>query len=147
MKWLWITRIWIVDWKLITKWLLYNDMGNGDHLITYLPILQPTRPPTYLHTYRTTNPPIYLLIYPPTYLTSYLLTHLPNYLFLNYNPTTCPVSRPHNLILIIRNKKKQQLDIFWFYTPLIKTWFIIVKMKGSTPITCNLCALQLKGLR
>jgi hypothetical protein len=35
-----MTRIW--SWKFITKWLMYNDMGNVDHLLTYLPIHSPT---------------------------------------------------------------------------------------------------------
>jgi hypothetical protein len=43
---------------------MYNDMGNGDHLITYLPIHQPTHPSTYVPTYLPTHPPIYLPIYP-----------------------------------------------------------------------------------
>jgi hypothetical protein len=32
-----MTKIWRTNWKLITKWLMYNDMGNVDHLPTYLP--------------------------------------------------------------------------------------------------------------
>jgi hypothetical protein len=67
-----MTRIWITSWKLTTKWLMYNDIGNVDHLSTYLPT-QP--PPTYLHTtYLPTHPLTFLPIHPPTYLlpTSYL---------------------------------------------------------------------------
>jgi hypothetical protein len=38
-----MTKIWITRWKLITKYLFYNDMGNVHHLPTYLP---PTYHPT-----------------------------------------------------------------------------------------------------
>jgi hypothetical protein len=40
-----MTRIWRCSWKFITKWLMYNDMGNVDRLLTYLP----THSPTHLH--------------------------------------------------------------------------------------------------
>jgi hypothetical protein len=43
--------IWQTNWKLITKWPMYNDIGNVDQLSTYLPIHPLTNLPTYLLTY------------------------------------------------------------------------------------------------
>jgi hypothetical protein len=57
-----MTRIWRCSWKFITKWLMYNDMGNVDHLLTYLL----THTPTHL---------LLLIFYilPTSYLLSYNL--------------------------------------------------------------------------
>ncbi len=43
--------IWTINQKLVTKWLMYNDMGNVDHLLIYLF----SYPPTYLPTYHMTK--------------------------------------------------------------------------------------------
>jgi hypothetical protein len=72
-------RIWRTSWKMTIKWLMYNDMGNVDHLLThptiYVPthptyFLQPTYLPIHLFTYLPTHPPSYLL--QPTYLPTIL---------------------------------------------------------------------------
>jgi len=106
-KWL---EIWITSWKLTTKWLMYNDMGNVDHLSTYLP----TRPsPTYLHTaYLPTHPLTYLPIHSPTYLLLTIL-QLAYYLF-------------HNLIMIwnkhVKLKTWKQLDTIWWCSLSLCRW-------------------------
>jgi hypothetical protein len=40
--------IWTINYKLFTKWLMYNDMGNADHLLIYFFIYSLAHPPTYL---------------------------------------------------------------------------------------------------
>jgi hypothetical protein len=51
--------IWTINYKLIIKWLMYNDMGNVDHLLSiYLFPYSPTHPPTYLPTYHMTKDPL-----------------------------------------------------------------------------------------
>jgi hypothetical protein len=57
-----LIRIWGISWKLIIKWLMYNDTSNVDNLLIYLL----TYPPTYLPTYL---PPISYFLQPIYYLT------------------------------------------------------------------------------
>jgi hypothetical protein len=68
-----IIRIWKINENLTTKWLMYNDMGNVDHLSINLPTqLSFKSLPTHL--------PIYLSIHPPTYF-----YNLPTYYLSSYN--------------------------------------------------------------
>jgi hypothetical protein len=62
-----MTKIWRTIWKLITTWLMHNDMSPPPYLLTY--------PPLHLSPY--------LLMYPPTHLP------LTTYLLLTYHRTTC----------------------------------------------------------
>jgi len=41
-------------------------------------------------------------------------------------------------------KKLIEIEHLWWCTPLVRTWFIIVKVWGSIPYIYNLCAC-LKG--
>jgi hypothetical protein len=52
--------IWWINWKLITKWPMYNDIGNVDQLSTYLPTYSPSHPTYHLFPYLATHPPTYL---------------------------------------------------------------------------------------
>jgi len=125
-----------VDIQLSLQWL------KNDHKLFDMNI----KPPTYLCTYLFTYPSTYLpthsptsLPFQPTYLFTYLLISyflqpayfLPINLQLVYYLT-------HNLV-VVWNKHWKNLDIFWCYSPLVRIWFINVKVKSSIPNTCNLC--------
>jgi hypothetical protein len=124
-----------IVFTMIKKWpqvIWYEH--RPPHLPMYLFIYLPTHLPTYL--------PIHLLNYP--------LTHLPTfstYLLISYflQPTYfLPINLqlayylPHNLA-VVWNKHWKKLEIFWCYSPLVRIWFINLKVKGSIPNTCNLC--------
>jgi hypothetical protein len=39
-------------------------------------------------------------------------------------------------------KKLNKVERNWWYSANVKTWFIIAKVSGSIPFTCNMCMLK-----
>ena len=89
----------VSTWKLRTGHITLSAVpSKTKHSIlydqhTYLPICQPTHPPTYQYTTLPTNIPTYIPPYPLTYLPFYL-THPPIYLYttlLTHLPPYLPI--------------------------------------------------------
>jgi hypothetical protein len=119
----------------------YLPTYPSTHLPTYYSI---THPPTHL-------PPYWLLTLPPAHPhMTHLLTYLPTFYFLFFITYPLPTYHhkhllylPYSLVVIwnkhVKQKNWPKLDTFWCCSPLVKTLFTIVKVKGSIPNICNLC--------